>query len=315
MYLRSYKGSRYYFRDEAEDIYIKSVHTGGYEMLPGVDVASFEILTNFYSCDKTKLFYEATVLKENYTSYHDYERYGYLEVDHCLYWFGKRVQKNFRGTLNVIAHHFFTDRTFLFVNGKKFSFHKDSFVVLNKFYAKDETTVYHSAKRISGADSSTFEVLREYSGLPVSVLSAYDFLNDNGYSSWARDKNQMYFCGDSFMKGIIDPASVCLLDLHVLKDKNRVYYFDQIVEGADAESFQPILRLGLEVEDTIGLFTSYYRDRKTFYYLLESEKRTHIVSLAKLTPWERRKVIKRMLEHSKDFCLSEDDIKMLKTSK
>src|SRR4030095_6456190 len=188
-------------------------------------------------------------------------------------------------------------------------------VALNRFYAKDNYEVFHSDEKIFKAEPSTFEVLDEFSGLSKDIISKYSFLKNDGYSSWARDKNHVYYCGEILLKGTIDPSSVSIVDTHVLKDRKHVYYFDKIVEGADPESFQPILKHDKAIKDKLDLFTSFYRDKHNLYYLLEhtnDEDENKIVSISQLNTKQGKITLKNLLAQRKEFGLMESEISMIR---
>ncbi|HMK19928.1 MAG TPA: DKNYY domain-containing protein [Chitinophagaceae bacterium] len=313
--LRKYLKEEYYLQDNDGNIYFKSFNTGKIELLNGVDIKSFKLLTNFYSCDKNKIFSESKLLKENYSTYTDYKSYGYFKIDNSLYWYGKKIQNDFKEELILISEHFFTDGKNLFVNGKRFPFEKESFIILNKFYAKDKSTVFHSDEIISEADPSTFKVLYEYEGLSKDILAKYSFIKDSGYSSWAHDKKHVYYCEEIFLKGIIDAASTVVIDIHILRDKNHVYYFDKIIDEADSNSFQPILNLNKKTYDNIGLSTPFYRDNQNIFYLQEhasNENKDQIIPIKKLKQKQRKTVLQELLGHSKELGLKENEILMIK---
>jgi hypothetical protein len=122
--------------DSSKNLYFKSLHSGKYELIKDVDLNSIVFLTNFYLYDKERIYHESKCLKKGYTTFKDYERYGYFKVDNILYWFGKKVRGNFIQELINISEHFFTDNDKLFVNGQAFDFDKHSFLVLINFTLK-----------------------------------------------------------------------------------------------------------------------------------------------------------------------------------
>lgn len=275
-----YRGQDYYYIDSSQNLYFKSFHTGKYELIKGADLNSLVFLTNFYLYDKERIYYESKCLKKGYTTFKDYAAYGYLKVDNTLYWFGEKIKDLTQDLVNI-SEHFFTDSEQLYVNGQVFDFDRDSFLLLNRYYAKDSDTVFHSDEIISSADSETFRVIKEDSGYSQEFLAKYNFLVDDGNSSWACDKNHLYFCGKPFLSGTIDPQTTRVLRTHILIDKNNVFYYNKPVKGADPNTFQCIVDTSKkENKSKIKFFTSFFKDRNNIFYLYEdrvSESKNKII--------------------------------------
>lgn len=160
----------------------------------------------------------------------------------------------------------------MYVNGKIFDFDKDSFLLLNKFYAKDSSLVFHSDEVIYSADADTFKVIREDSGYSPEFLAKYSFLADDGYSSWACDKNSLYFCGKQFLSGIIDPLTTKVIRTHILIDKDNVFYHKKLVKGADPNTFACIVDLKKgDDKNRLNFFTSFFKDKENIFFLCEDE--------------------------------------------
>jgi hypothetical protein len=115
-------------------------------------------------------------------------------------------------------------------------------------------------------------VIKEDSGYSQEFLAKYNFLADNGYSSWACDKNNMYFCGEPFLSGVIDPLTARVIRTHILIDKKNVFYHKNIVKDVDPDTFQCIVDTA-EKEDhnKMKFFTSFFKDRENIFYLYEHE--------------------------------------------
>jgi hypothetical protein len=287
-----YRGQEYYYIDSSQNLYFKSFHSGKYELIKDVDLNSFAFLANFYSYDKERIYHQSKCLKKGYTTFRDYQSYGYFKVDDILYWFGKKVKDNFTRDLINISEHFFTDNDKLFVNGQMFDFDKDSFSILNKFYAKDSSIVFHSDQIIDLADSETFRVIREDSGYSPEFVAMYAFLSDNGNSSWACDKNNLYFCGKRFLSGVIDPLTTRVIRTHVLIDKSNVFYHKKLVKGADPNTFQCIVDSSERSDNNrIKFFTSFFKDKENIFYLYEDEVSESKDEIIRCTPKNRAKYI------------------------
>jgi len=292
---KKYKGEDYYFLDSSKNLYFKSFRSGKYELIKDVDLGSLKLMTNFYSYDNKRVYHESRCLKQGYKTLRDYERYGYFKVDDVLYWYGKKLKSGFKCDLINISEHFFTDNDKLFVNGKIFDFDKDSFLLLNKFYAKDSSLVFHSDEVINSADANTFNVIKEDSGYSPEFLAKYSFLADDGYSSWACDKNSLYFCGKQFLSGIIDPLTTKVIRTHILIDKDYVFYHKKLVKGADPDSFECIvdLRKGVN-KNRMKFFTSFFKDKNNIFYLYEDEVSEVRNEIIRCTSKNRGKYIEDM---------------------
>ena len=182
-----------------------------------------------------------------------------------------------------------------YAEGKDFQFKVENvdlgtFKVLNDKYAKDVKNVYFSGnKSFEDVDAGTFEVLpADYSKDKNNVYSP-----ENGWIqrvSGANPKtikvlNQFYlkddknvFFNDEKILGA-DANSFIALDKEngYAKDKNSVYYFGQKVEGANAKTFE-VISDGEYIKgadpETFREFpeTSYSRDKNNLYYYFGEDK-------------------------------------------
>ncbi len=87
--------------------------------------------------------------------------------------------------------------------------------LINCQYAKDSFHVYREERTIDQADPFTFERLNRL---------------------WQKDKNRLYYGGLAI--DYVDYNSFEVLDANYSKDKNSVYYYQNVLEGAKAESFK-----------------------------------------------------------------------------
>jgi hypothetical protein len=60
---KKYKGKDYYYVDSSKNLYFKSFRSGKYELIKDVDLGSLKLMTNFYSCDKERVYHESKCLK------------------------------------------------------------------------------------------------------------------------------------------------------------------------------------------------------------------------------------------------------------
>lgn len=136
-----------------------------------------------------------------------------------------------------------------------------SFQSLGEVYARDKSQVYFDGEIIESADPESFEVhtycLTEdksdfyWLGKAVNVQDKSTFTvlgnKDSQRTSWAKDRYNGYFLENrSVIHGIdYDSFHPVAEKAHLYSgcyaaDKNRVYFTDKIVKGADPSSFREI---------------------------------------------------------------------------
>ena len=313
---KKFKGQEYFYTDNSNNLYFKSFHTGNFELVKDADLKSLTFLSNTYFYDKKRIFHESKCLKKDYSTFKDYESYGYFKIDNVLFWFGKKVKEDFTDDLINISEHFFADNEHLFVNGQMFDFDKETFKCLNRSYAKDSKIVFHSDKVIDSADSETFRVIREDSGYSQDFIDKYNFLTEDGFSAWACDKNNLYFCGKPFLSGLIDPLTTRIIRTHILIDKNNVFYHKKQVKDADPDTFECIIDSS-KINDEykkIKIFTSFFKDKDNIFYLYEDEVSESKDEIIKCTRRNRKKYIddlKVMTENFEIYNLTDTDIERI----
>ena len=132
---------------------------------------------------------------------------------------------------------------------------QNSFVPINRVYAKDSQNVYWEGDVVHGADPSTFVPLGWEHGrdkfkvfwhrqeIQGADPDSFKIIRD----SWARDKMAYYTIGymlvdnfvtDRWVKLDCDYSTLTILSLEYAKDKNRAYYFGSPIDGADVKTFQ-----------------------------------------------------------------------------
>src|SRR5690606_6145042 len=90
-----------------------------------------------------------------------------------------------------------------------------SYTLLQGWYSKDKFFVYYKGDIVVNAD-------------PGSI----DFITG---SVWVRDNKSYFYEGKQV--NFVDYNSFQYLDYNYAKDKNNVYYNNEIIEGTDAASF------------------------------------------------------------------------------
>jgi hypothetical protein len=315
---RKFKRHNYYFTDAAGDLYFLSPQSSKYERLKGADSASFKVLHNFYGHDKQAIFYGSKCLVRGYTSFTDYSASTYMQIDGDLYYGEKKIKTNFKGELTNIGGIYYTDGKDLIVLGKFFTFDAKSFVILDDSLAKDKKRVFNADTVIASADAKTFRVIPENAGLPAALRKKFTFLVDEGPYSWTADKKHLYFCGEVHLEGKIDPASTRVFGSSVLLDKNHVYYFDTLVEGADPATFEPIVEVSRKIKNTVDrikFFTAFYKDKNNIYYGYEDGrgyKNDRIIVCSKENRRKYQDDLKRITRNYGSFNLTAREIERIK---
>ena len=129
-----------------------------------------------------------------------------------------------------------------YAEGKDFQFKVENvdlgtFKVLNDKYAKDVKNVYFSGnKSFEDVDAGTFEVLP---------------------ADYSKDKNNVYSPENGWIQRVsgANPKTIKVLNQFYLKDDKNVFFNDEKILGADANSF-----IALDKEN------GYAKDKNTVYY-------------------------------------------------
>ena len=129
-----------------------------------------------------------------------------------------------------------------YAEGKDFQFKVENvdlgtFKVLNDKYAKDEKNVYFSGnKSFEDVDAGTFEVLP---------------------ADYSKDKNNVYSPENGWIQRVngANPKTIKVLNQFYLKDDKNVFFNDEKILGADANSF-----IALDKEN------GYAKDKNSVYY-------------------------------------------------
>lgn len=304
----------YYKKDDK--LYFYSFHSGRHKLVKNINISNYQELSNYYCRDDKNIFHEGKLIKKNYKQYFDYKKYGYLKTDNELYWFGVLIDSEFYGELKEIQYHYFTDDINLYVNGQKLYFNKKSFVVLNKFYAKDNLNVFSSSNKVLEADSLSFKILSDYSGITNKILLKNILETDDAYSGWAYDKNNIFYCGKIIISNHKSKDYIKMIKHPIVLTKFYVYYFDKIVKGADPLTFQPVLITDLDDTLDIGIkkikiFTGYYYDNNHFFKLYEDKKNENLDMIYQLTESDS-KDIKDLLRIKERINLNSTQLHSLK---
>lgn len=129
-----------------------------------------------------------------------------------------------------------------------------TFQILDYGYSKDKNQVFFNEKALPNVNAQTFVVLSVsfakdnnkiyYHGEPTIVdINSYEIVSDEIGASYIKDKNNVYF--DNELMLYADPSSFQVLTDGYSKDKNRVYIsgrtmLDSLLDGeytVDAQTF------------------------------------------------------------------------------
>lgn len=187
--------------------------------LPGVDAASFEVLSKRYGRDKARVYRCATLLEG--ADPKTFELLG-------------------DGTLYA------RDAQAVWVNSRQVSRDPEHFEILTGLWSKDSKQVFFSSDLVSQAQAATFQPIEgsHYAGkdeqhvfwrtkvIPGADPQSYELLK----GEYARDKNQA-MRADKVLEGAV-AADFTTPNKYFGHDKSRVFYNGFFVEEADAATAQ-----------------------------------------------------------------------------
>ena len=162
-------------------------------------------------------------------------------IYYCLYSFCKKLENIDKNTFEQLNNYYYKDKDYVYMNSSSYIPYEilsiitgadsSSFEVLNEsYYAKDKNHVYMNWIINKNLDSATFEILEK--------SSSYTF-----WETIAKDKNGVYCCNYNKCEILsnIDQNSVQTFEYWgIIKDKNGVYYiwfYDdaQKIENSDLD--------------------------------------------------------------------------------
>ena len=152
-------------------------------IIKDADPATFELLKENYSKDKNNVYFQEKPAKG--IDVKTFEILGYFHVK----------DKN-----NVYMRSSYEYEP---VKGADI----ETFEVLTPLYTKDKNNVYYNSEVIIGADSSTFEIMKN--------------IKENEYE-YAADKKRVYYNGEVISEA--EPQTFELISSNFSKDKSHVYY-------------------------------------------------------------------------------------------
>ena len=232
----------------------------------GVDLQSFEVLNSYLCKDKNTVYYRRYSIKDAHFDISTFTastekwmaHYG-MDKDK-VYVFSSHNSINIKTkvveeanpeSFKAIGLNWAKDSKNYFFKNEKLEADYESFRFLGKHFCKDKDRAFYYSWRIHAfeADVSSLEAMGEYYIRDVSNIYYYndseDSLVEIPYESFEEVDvlSSIYVrVGDKiFSEGTEIPmahiASFELISKYYAKDKNYVYFFGKLIDGADAITF------------------------------------------------------------------------------
>jgi hypothetical protein len=145
----------------------------------------------------------------------------------------------------------------------------DSFTLLDNFFARDKLRGYYRETEIAGSDGPSFSVLDAYYAKDKSHIYYVDGLSIGGpvkdakydtfkvmEEGYATDDAKAYYRGVAISKENV--ASLQYLAMGYAKTSAQVFYYGNLLKGADAASFAMVQRFNgnFDATDKNGQFSA-----------------------------------------------------------
>ncbi|MDO8604388.1 MAG: DKNYY domain-containing protein [bacterium] len=165
-----------------------------------VDIPTFTVLADFYGKDK-------------YWFYSPYETgkptASLDELNHPPV----KITKTNEKTFEPLQFGYAKDKNFIYYHGIPYTYlDVRTFIILNKYYAKDSVSVLYNGKKIP-ANASTFSLF------------------EKAFPGWAKDKDRLFYNGTPLIVNLntsqhpLDIQSFIVLSDYYAKDAANIYYF------------------------------------------------------------------------------------------
>lgn len=248
-----------------------------YKTLLGADVKTFEQTggrATGYAMDKNYFYHfgNKLPLQRKDIKFLDNSK-DFVSDGKKVFAYGKEIEGADAATFNFIANSYFAkDKNTAYYGMEKLNdADVATFEVLNNlsYYAKDKSSVYFQNKKINNAQALTFgELLSNYGydakniyykGELIKDANRNNFIVLGGLSALAKDDKNVFVSGKKLLNA--DPATIEMLPYDSerfgrhMKDKNNVYYEDDILEGIDPKTFEIVNRFC--IKDNAGWYTSF----------------------------------------------------------
>ena len=196
-----------------------------------------QILGDYYSIDKGKVYYESKILKGANPKTAEVIGFSLLKDDKNVYYRGKKIKDVKIKNFEKLGRNYWKNDNKIYYRDKKIE-NADimSFKVLNEDFAKDKNNVYDGNESIGRGikDPKTFEFLPN--GIIYGTLYGKDKYNVYYI------ENKMINCFDTYysiyeVEGI-NRDKVEVLNKWFIKDDKNIYFEGEILEGVDYNTFE-----------------------------------------------------------------------------
>jgi hypothetical protein len=259
------KSQVYYFRMKPT--------TQGPAVLRGADPGSIEIIDEYFTRDKRKVFYThgsprpCTIVKadpKTFTALND----RYSKDEHHAFYYCSQLKDADAKTFRVTSGYIAVDSKNVYRSGRlvanadpaTYGHLKHRFGNLN-FYADDQR-VYYFVGTVEDADPDTFEVMGSYFAkdnqhayfcskkchkIAGVDLKSFRVVPASGWGNarvYARDEKKVFFCSESDETDPCtalpdaDPNSFEHIERYFSKDMSNVFFRETPLEGADTATFK-----------------------------------------------------------------------------
>lgn len=222
--------------------------------IEGADAPTFEVIGGGpYAKDKKDYYFNERAMHVSdmgtFKILNGSTDFGYWAKDrHSYYLQGKKYPLVDYETFEMLGHGYAKDRSMVYFQDSVVAgADPGTFKTMNYAYAQDRNAVFREHVRLLIKDPHSFQILQGgyskdkyevYCGDSVVVgadPATFEFVTG---SMWTKDKSSYFFAGKRIP--LVDYATFRYLDYNYAVDKRHVYYNDQVIEEADASSFQHI---------------------------------------------------------------------------
>lgn len=252
----TFEGYPGYGKDKNQVYYVPKEGLPILQILPHVDVASFQAIGNNYYKDKHAVYYEGKALPEldivKYT-----QREFYIWDKKVAYFKGNPIEQVDAQTFTTIHAPGCQTPYLLSIDSYEYNF----------YYAKDKNTVYLEGQIIPDAKGSTFKMIGNICGKDDAYVyccgkkmavepdvTTFTYITKPGRPSgtlYYKDKNQVYLYSGGDLHAIegADPDSFSLRGHGYAVDNHFVYFWSKKIEGSHAVSFSETVHSQQYVKD------------------------------------------------------------------
>lgn len=230
-----------------------------YLPLENADPSSFMVLGDGYAKDNSTAWYLDRAFKVEDLESLTVLNHHFIKDNKTAYLDRKTIGGSDGKTFEVISDHYAKDfKKYYYCTPfdgqyeiKPIPCHYESFVVVDYQYAKDKSSVFYEGRKLSGAESNTFELIsygyakdRQHvffrnvivdKADPSTFTAFIENENSMGETVYAKDRNGIYVNDKHF--AIADLKTFKILNEKYTLDKNGVYFKMKKVKNADPASF------------------------------------------------------------------------------